>query len=158
MGRLDDCLATACPAMGAGRLQTLRRPPAVVGKHHRRHRGIAGTGAYAPFTNTSEQQFDEMIQVHLNAPFFLTKHLLPLLADGGRILNVSYGWPASPASAMPRTPLLKARSSVLTRYQAQELGEHRIRVNTLVPGAVATDFGGGSSATTSTSTPWTRTR
>jgi NAD(P)-dependent dehydrogenase (short-subunit alcohol dehydrogenase family) len=103
----------------------------------------AGTGAYAPFTQTSEHQFDEMIQVHLKAPFFLTQHLLPLLADGGRILNVSSGLARFTGPGYAAYAAAKGAVEVLTRYQAQELGGRRIRVNTLAPGAIATDFSGG---------------
>lgn len=103
----------------------------------------AGTGVYSPFMQTSEQQFDEMVQVHLKAPFFLTQHLLPLLADGGRILNVSSGLARFTGPGYAAYAAAKGAVEVLTRYQAQELGERRIRVNALVPGAIATDFSGG---------------
>lgn len=103
----------------------------------------AGTGVYAPFIQTSEQQFDDMIQIHVKAPFFLTQHLLPLLADGGRILNVSSGLARFTGPGYAAYAAAKGAVEVLTRYQAQELGERRIRVNTLVPGAIATDFSGG---------------
>lgn len=103
----------------------------------------AGTGVYAPFIQTSEQQFDQMIQIHLKAPFFLTRHLLPLLADGGRILNVSSGLARFTGPGYAAYAAAKGAVEVLTRYQAQELGERRIRVNALVPGAIATDFSGG---------------
>lgn len=103
----------------------------------------AGTGVYAPFAQTSEQQFDDMMQIHLKAPFFLTQQLLPLLADGGRILNVSSGLARFTGPGYSAYAAAKGAVEVLTRYQAQELGERQIRVNALVPGAIATDFGGG---------------
>jgi len=103
----------------------------------------AGTGVYAPFAATTEDQFDEMIRIHLKAPFFLTQHLLPLLADGGRILNVSSGLARFTGPGYAAYAAAKGAVEVLTRYQAQELGPRQIRVNTLVPGAIATDFGGG---------------
>jgi len=103
----------------------------------------AGTGAFAPFAETSEAQFDEMIQVHLKAPFFLCQHLLPLIAAGGRILNVSSGLARFTGTGYAAYAAAKGAVEVLTRYQAQELGKRQIRVNTLVPGAIATDFGGG---------------
>ena len=103
----------------------------------------AGSGAYAAFTETTEQQFDEMVRVHLKAPFFLTQALLPLLADGGRILNVSSGLARFTGPGYAAYAAAKGAVEVLTRYQAQELGARGIRVNTLVPGAIATDFGGG---------------
>lgn len=103
----------------------------------------AGAGVYAPFTETTEQQFDEMVAMHLKAPFFLTQALLPLLADGSRILNVSSGLARFTGPGYAAYAAAKGAVEVLTRHQAQELGARGIRVNTLVPGAVATDFGGG---------------
>ena len=103
----------------------------------------AGTGLDASFMQTTEAQFDSMMNVHLKGVFFLTQALVPLLADGGRILNVSSGlarfsFPGKAAYAM-----MKGGVEVLTRYLAKELGPRGIRVNTLAPGAIATDFGGG---------------
>lgn len=103
----------------------------------------AGVGLYAPFAATTEAQFDEMVDVHLKAPFFLTQKALPLLADGGRIINISSGlarfsYPGSSAYAA-----MKGAVEVLTRYQALELGARRIAVNVVAPGAIETDFGGG---------------
>lgn len=103
----------------------------------------AGAGVYAPFVETSPEQFDEMIRVHLKGPFFLTQALLPLVADGGRILNVSSGLARFTGPGYAAYAAAKGAVEVLTRYQAQELGDRQIRVNTLVPGAIATDFGGG---------------
>lgn len=103
----------------------------------------AGSGVYAPFAQTTEAQFDEMIRIHLRAPFFLTQHLLPLLADGGAILNVSSGLARFTGPGYAAYAAAKGALEVLTPYQAQELGPRRIRVNVLVPGAIATDFGGG---------------
>ena len=103
----------------------------------------AGAGVHAPFASTTEQQLDEMVQHHLKAPFFLTQALLPLIADGGRILNVSSGLARFTGPGYAAYAAAKGAVEVLTRYQAQELGDRRIRVNTLVPGAIATDFGGG---------------
>ncbi len=103
----------------------------------------AGAGVHAPFAETTEQQFDEMVRLHLKAPFFLTQALLPLLADGGRVLNVSSGLARFTGPGYAAYAAAKGAVEVLTRYQAQELGARGIRVNTLVPGAIATDFGGG---------------
>ena len=103
----------------------------------------AGTGVHASFADTTEEQFDEMVQVHVKAPFFLTQALLPLIADGGRILNVSSGLARFTGPGFAAYAAAKGAVEVLTRYQAQELGARQIRVNTLVPGAIATDFGGG---------------
>jgi NAD(P)-dependent dehydrogenase (short-subunit alcohol dehydrogenase family) len=103
----------------------------------------AGHGLHAPFVETSEAQFDEAMRVHLKAPFFLTQRLVGLIADGGRILNVSTGlarftFPGSSAYAT-----MKGGVEVLTRYLAKELAPRKITVNVLAPGAIATDFNGG---------------
>lgn len=103
----------------------------------------AGMGHYAPFADTTEAQFDELMRVHLKGPFFLTQALLPLLADGGRILNISSGLARFTQPGYAAYAAMKGGIEVLTRYQAQELGARRIRVNTLAPGAIETDFGGG---------------
>ena len=103
----------------------------------------AGAGVHAPFASTTEQQFDDMVSLHLKAPFFLTQALLPLIADGGRILNVSSGLARFTGPGYAAYAAAKGAVEVLTRYQALELGARQIRVNTLVPGAIATDFGGG---------------
>lgn len=103
----------------------------------------AGLGAHASFAETTPAQFDQMVAIHLKGPFFLTQTLLPLIADGGRILNVSSGLTrfAMPGFAVYAT--MKGGIEVLTRYQAKELGARGISVNTLAPGAIETDFGGG---------------
>ncbi len=103
----------------------------------------AGTGLYASIADTTPEQFEAMVAVHLRGPYFLTQALLPLIADGGRILNVSSGLarfalPGSSAYAM-----MKGGIEVFTRYLAKELGARGISVNTLAPGAIETDFGGG---------------
>lgn len=103
----------------------------------------AGVGVYASFATTSEEQFDELVRVHLKAPFFLTQTLLPLIADGGRVLNVSSGLARFTGPGYAAYAAAKGAVEVLTRYQAAELGERQIRVNVLVPGAIATDFDGG---------------
>ncbi|NRQ43450.1 SDR family oxidoreductase [Rheinheimera sp. YQF-2] len=103
----------------------------------------AGIGINAPFTDTTEQQFDQLMQVHLKGPFFLTQQLLPLLADQGRILNVSTGLTRFAVPGYGAYAAMKAAVETLTRYWAKELGPRGIRVNVLAPGAIATDFGGG---------------
>jgi NAD(P)-dependent dehydrogenase (short-subunit alcohol dehydrogenase family) len=84
------------------------------------------------------------MKVHLKGPFFLTQKLLPLIADGGRILNVSSGLARFTFPGYGAYAAMKGAIEVLTRYQAKELGARRISVNTLAPGAIETDFGGGS--------------
>jgi len=103
----------------------------------------AGIGMHASFAETSEAQFDEMMAIHLKAPFFLTQKLLPLVADGGRILNVSSGLARFTFPGYAAYAAMKGGVEVLTRYLAKELGVRGIRVNTIAPGAIATDFGGG---------------
>jgi NAD(P)-dependent dehydrogenase (short-subunit alcohol dehydrogenase family) len=103
----------------------------------------AGTGAYASVADTTEAQFDAMVDQHLKAPFFLTQRLLPLLADGGRILNVSTGLARFTGPGYAAYAAAKGGVEVLTRYLARELGERRITANVIAPGAIATDFGGG---------------
>ena len=103
----------------------------------------AGTGLHEAFAETTEEQFDHIVAVHLKAPFFLTQALLPLLADGGRIVNVSSGLVRITMPGSAAYAAAKGAVEVLTRYQAQELGARGIRVNVVAPGAVATDFSGG---------------
>lgn len=103
----------------------------------------AGSGVYAPFAQTSEEAFDELVRVQFKGPFFLTQALLPLIADGGRILNVSSGLARFTLPGYSAYAAAKGAVEVLTRYQAAELASRRIRVNVLAPGAIATDFGGG---------------
>ena len=103
----------------------------------------AGTSHHAPITDVTEQDFDALYRVHLKGVFFLTQALLPLLADGGRIVNVSSGltrfsYPGSSAYAS-----MKGAVEVMTRYLAAELAPRRIAVNTVAPGAIQTDFSGG---------------
>ncbi|WP_428561953.1 MAG: SDR family NAD(P)-dependent oxidoreductase [Solidesulfovibrio sp. DCME] len=103
----------------------------------------AGYGAHAPFDATTEDQFDQMVDVHFKAAFFLTQALLPLLRDGGRIVNVSSGLTRFSYPGYAAYAAAKGAVEVLSRYLAQELGPRRIAVNVLAPGAIATDFGGG---------------
>lgn len=103
----------------------------------------AGMGVHAPFADTTEAQFDQLVNVHLKGPFFLTAALLPLVADGGRILNVSSGLTRFTLPGYAAYAAMKGAIEVLSRYQAKELGARGIGVNTLAPGAIATDFGGG---------------
>jgi len=103
----------------------------------------AGVGLYKMFAETTEAEFDSMMNVHLKGPFFLTQKLLPLISDGGRILNVSTGLARFSVPGYAAYASMKGAIEVLTRYQAKELGARGISVNTLAPGAVATDFAGG---------------
>jgi NAD(P)-dependent dehydrogenase (short-subunit alcohol dehydrogenase family) len=103
----------------------------------------AGTGIDAPFAETTEAQFDAMCNIHLKGVFFLTQKLLPLMADGGRILNVSSGLARFALPGKAAYGAMKGAVEVLTRYMAKELGPRGIAVNVIAPGAIATDFGGG---------------
>lgn len=103
----------------------------------------AGVGHHALFADTTEAQFDEMMRIHLKGPYFLTQALLPLLADGGRILNLSSGLARFALPGHSAYAMMKGGVEVMTRYLAKELGARGIAVNTLAPGAIATDFNGG---------------
>lgn len=103
----------------------------------------AGIGIYAPFANTTEAQFDDLMKVHFRGPFFLTQKLLPLLKDGGRILNISTGLARFTTPGYAGYASMKGAMEVLTRYMAKELGPRKISVNILAPGAIETDFAGG---------------
>ncbi|MGW0833056.1 SDR family NAD(P)-dependent oxidoreductase [Streptomyces prunicolor] len=103
----------------------------------------AGTDLTAPFAETTEKDFDDLVNVHLKGVFFLTQTLLPLLADGGAVVNVSSGLTRFAVPGHAAYGAVKGAVEILTRYQAKELGARGIRVNTIAPGATATDFGGG---------------
>lgn len=103
----------------------------------------AGFGAHASVAETTEAQLDALYAVHLKGPFFLVQKLLPRLEDGGRILNVSSGLTRFSFPGYAAYASMKGAVEVLTRYLAKELGPRKISVNTLAPGAIETDFGGG---------------
>jgi NAD(P)-dependent dehydrogenase (short-subunit alcohol dehydrogenase family) len=103
----------------------------------------AGTGVHAAFDATTEAQFDSMVNIHLKGAFFLTQKLLPLINDGGRIVNISSGLTRFSLPGYAAYAAMKGGVEVLTRYLAKELGARGIAVNTFAPGAIETDFGGG---------------
>lgn len=103
----------------------------------------AGTGYYASIEETTEEGFDEMSTTHLKAPFFLTQKVLPLLNEGASIVNTSSGLARFSHPNWAAYAIMKAGIDSLTRYQALEFGPKKIRVNSIAPGAIATDFGGG---------------
>ena len=103
----------------------------------------AGSGAHASFAETTEAQFDLLANVHLKGTFFLTQALLPLIQDGGRIVNTSSGLARFTFPGYAAYAAMKGGIEVLTRYMAKELGSRGITVNTIAPGAIETDFGGG---------------
>lgn len=124
--RLEDCLRKE---FGRGHLDFLVNN--------------AGTGVHAVFAETTETEFDALMQVHLKGPFFLTQRLLPLIRDGGRILNVSTGLARFTLPGYAAYATMKGGIEVLTRYLAKELGPRGIAVNIIAPGAIETDFDGG---------------
>ncbi|KGF68014.1 short-chain dehydrogenase [Hoeflea sp. BAL378] len=103
----------------------------------------AGMGINAGFAETTEAEFDALVNVHLKGVFFLTQRLLPMIADGGRILNVSSGLARFSMPGYAAYGAMKGAVEVLTRYLARELGPRGIAVNVIAPGAIETDFGGG---------------
>ncbi|MES3023216.1 MAG: SDR family oxidoreductase [Pseudomonadota bacterium] len=103
----------------------------------------AGAGAHASFEETTEAQLDAMFNIHLKGTFFLTQKLLPLIKDGGRIVNTSSGLTRFAYPGYSAYAIMKGGVEVLTRYMAKELGARGIAVNTIAPGAIETDFGGG---------------
>lgn len=103
----------------------------------------AGHGDYALIGQTTEAQFDGLVNVHFKGVYFLTQSLLPLIADGGRIVNLSSGLTEITLPGYAAYAAMKGAVEVLTRYMAKELGSRGIAVNTVAPGAIETDFGGG---------------
>ncbi|MDF7815829.1 SDR family oxidoreductase [Hymenobacter sp. YC55] len=103
----------------------------------------AGSGLSASFADTTEAQFDYMLNVHFKGVFFMTQKALPLLQDGGRIVNISTGLTRSTFPNRAAYASVKGAIEVLTKHQAQELGPRGITVNVVAPGAIATDFSGG---------------
>lgn len=103
----------------------------------------AGNSLHAPFDQTTEAQFDAIVNVHFKGVYFLTQKLLPLIHDGGRIVNVSSGLARFALPGSSAYGATKGAVEVLTRYLAKELGPRRITVNVVAPGAIQTDFSGG---------------
>lgn len=103
----------------------------------------AGHGDHASIAQTNEAQFDRLVNVHFKGVFFLTQALLPLIADGGRIVNTSTGLTRFAYPGYAAYAAVKGAVEVLTVYLAKELGARGITVNTVAPGAIETDFGGG---------------
>ncbi len=103
----------------------------------------AGTGIHASFAETTEEQFEELFNIHFKATFFLSQKALPLLADGGGIINLSSGLARFSTPGYAAYASMKGGIETLTKYMAKELGARGIRVNVVAPGAIETDFGGG---------------
>jgi NAD(P)-dependent dehydrogenase (short-subunit alcohol dehydrogenase family) len=103
----------------------------------------AGTSLHASIAETTEAQLDAIYSVHFKAPFLLTQRLLPLIADGGRIINVSSGLARMTIPGSAAYGAMKAAVETFTRYAAKELSGRKITANVIAPGAIATDFSGG---------------
>jgi len=103
----------------------------------------AGIGISGSIADMKEADFDRLYNIHLKGVFFLTQKLLPLIADGGRIVNLSSGLARFTMPGYAAYGAMKGAIEVLTRYMAKELGPRGIAVNVVAPGAIETDFGGG---------------
>jgi len=103
----------------------------------------AGIGIHKTFAETTEEDFDTLMNIQFKSPFFLTQKLLPILNDGGSIINISSGLARFALPGYAAYAAMKGAMETLTRYQAKELGSRGIRVNIVAPGAIETDFGGG---------------
>ena len=103
----------------------------------------AGVGAHAPFAETTEEQFDMLMNIHFKGTFFIAQKALPLINDGGRIINISTGLARFSTPGYAAYASMKGAIETLSRYQAKELGARGIAVNVVAPGAIETDFGGG---------------
>lgn len=103
----------------------------------------AGTALYAPFAETTEEQFDDMINIHYKGVYFLTQKALNYMNDGGSIVNISSGLARFTQPGSSAYGATKSAVESLTRYLARELGPRGINTNVVAPGPIATDFGGG---------------
>lgn len=104
----------------------------------------AGTGLNSLIENTTESQFDEMSNIHLKSVYFLTQAALPFIQTNGRIINISSGLARFSLPGFSAYAMMKGGIEVFTRYLAKELGTRKITANVVAPGAIATDFAGGS--------------
>lgn len=103
----------------------------------------AGHGLYAPIAEVTEAQFDGLFNIHLKGPFFLTQALLPLIEDGGHVVNITSATSRVATAGVAPYAAFKGGLEVLTRYMAKEFGVRRIRANSIAPGAIRTELGGG---------------
>jgi NAD(P)-dependent dehydrogenase (short-subunit alcohol dehydrogenase family) len=103
----------------------------------------AGISHHNAFATTTEEELDNLYNIHFKGVFFLTQKLLPLMNDGGRIVNIATGLTRIITPGSCAYASMKGAIEVMTRYLAQELGPRRIAVNAVAPGAIATDFSGG---------------
>lgn len=103
----------------------------------------AGHGLFSPIAEVSEAEFDGLMNVHLKGPFFLTQALLPLMARGSSIVNVTSATTRVTTIGVAPYASMKGGLEVLTRYMAKEFGDLGIRANAVSPGAIRTELGGG---------------
>lgn len=104
----------------------------------------AGTGLNSAIESTSEEEFDDMFAIHVKGPFFLTQALFPLISADGHVVNISTGLTRFSFPGYAAYAMAKGAVEAMTRYMAKEFASKRVRVNTLAPGAIATDFRDGS--------------
>jgi NAD(P)-dependent dehydrogenase (short-subunit alcohol dehydrogenase family) len=147
MGRKARCLPLDVAAV-SGFADFAAAIREVLNKHWQQDRfhflvNNAGIGIHAPFAETTEAQFDEVLNTNFKSVFFLTQKLLPLIADGGRIVNISSGLARFSLPGYSAYAAMKGAIEVLSRYMAKELGARGIAVNVVAPGAIETDFGNG---------------
>lgn len=102
----------------------------------------AGIGGYLPIADVTEEAFDELLNIHFKGVYFLTQKMLPILNDGGGIVNVSSGLTRISVPGSSVYASMKGAMEIFTRYLAKEYGSRGIRANIIAPGAVMTDFGG----------------
>jgi NAD(P)-dependent dehydrogenase (short-subunit alcohol dehydrogenase family) len=102
----------------------------------------AGFSGHYSILDTTEEQFDSLMNVHFKGVFFLTQKLIPLIADNGGIVNTSTGLTRFTIPGSAAYAAMKGAVEVLTRYLAKELGHRGIRVNAIAPGAINTEFSG----------------
>ncbi|WP_345953104.1 SDR family oxidoreductase [Mucilaginibacter sp. PAMB04168] len=126
---------------------------AQVSQHLQEHEGSpnfdflinnAGAGVYGSVTETTEEAFDAMMNVHFKGVYFLTQKLLPILNNGGGIINISSGLTRIAFPNVSAYASMKGAIETYTKCLAKELGARQIKANVVAPGAIATDFGGGS--------------
>jgi NAD(P)-dependent dehydrogenase (short-subunit alcohol dehydrogenase family) len=107
----------------------------------------AGTGVFGSVLETTEEAFDTMMNIHFKGVYFLTQKLLPFMNDGGGIVNISTGLTRVSFPNLSAYASMKGAVETYTKFLAKELGSRKIRANVVAPGAIATDFGGGSNKT-----------
>lgn len=103
----------------------------------------AGIGLGNSIAETTEEQFDTLSNIHLKGVFFLTQKFIPIIHAGGGIINISSGLARFFMPGYAAYAMMKGGIEVFSRYLAKELGSKGIRANTIAPGAIETDFGGG---------------